>query len=183
MGISLAALAGMPPSPLFLSELLIVLGGVAAGQLVVSGIAVIALALGFLGLLHALVEGVIGDRQPDGGRPRAQRGQAATVTLTTILGIGLLALLATGHAAASAQKLRRDPCPGARGADGRAGRDVGVADNGRACTRRRRAVRRRLGDQATAPSLGLAGATRRPARRRGRCPATRRVGRSTRSST
>ena len=36
MGVSLGALAGLPPSPLFLSELLIVLGGVAAGQLVVS---------------------------------------------------------------------------------------------------------------------------------------------------
>jgi hydrogenase-4 component F len=95
MGVSLAALAGMPPSPLFLSELLIVLGGVAAGQLVVSVIAVIALALGFLGLLHALVEGVIGDRAPS-GRPRSQRGQAATVTLTAIFGIGLLALLASG---------------------------------------------------------------------------------------
>ena len=95
MGVSLAALAAMPPSPLFLSELLIVLGGVAAGQLVVSAIAVIALALGFLGLLHALVEGVIGDRLPS-GRPRAQRRQAPTVTLTATFGIGLLALLATG---------------------------------------------------------------------------------------
>jgi len=95
MGVSLAALAGMPPSPLFLSELLIVLGGVAAGQLVVSAIAVIALALGFLGLLHALVEGVIGDRPP-GGRPRAVSGQCTTVALTAVLGTGLLALLAAG---------------------------------------------------------------------------------------
>ena len=61
MGVSLVALSGMPPSPLFLSELLIVLGGVAAGDLLVSAIAVIALALGFLGLLHALIEGVIGE--------------------------------------------------------------------------------------------------------------------------
>jgi hydrogenase-4 component F len=95
MGVSLAALAGMPPSPLFLSELLIVLGGVAAGQLVVSAIAVIALALGFLGILHALVEGVIGDRS-DRARVRAERGQRTTVALTAVLGTGLLALLATG---------------------------------------------------------------------------------------
>ncbi len=95
MGVSLAALAGMPPSPLFLSELLIVLGGVAAGQLVVSAIAVVALALGFLGLLHALLEGVIGER-PDRARQRAERDQAVTITLTAVFGVGLLALFAAG---------------------------------------------------------------------------------------
>jgi hydrogenase-4 component F len=95
MGVSLGALAGVPPSPLFLSELLIVLGGVAAGDLVVSAIAVVALALGFLGLLHAFVEGVLGD---DAGRRRRrhQRGLRPTVALTAILGSGLLALFAAG---------------------------------------------------------------------------------------
>jgi hydrogenase-4 component F len=95
MGVSLAALAGMPPSPLFLSELLIVLGGIAAGQVVVSAVAVVALALGFLGLLHALVEGVIGERAPR-RRGRRQRGQRATVAMTAIFATGLLALFATG---------------------------------------------------------------------------------------
>ena len=95
MGVSLVALAGMPPSPLFLSELLIVLGGVAAGQVVVSAIAVIALALGFLGLLHALVEGVIGERSHN-VRRRPERGQRATVALTGLLGTGLLVLFAAG---------------------------------------------------------------------------------------
>ena len=71
MGVSLAALAGLPPSPLFLSELLIVLGGVQAGLIAVSAVAVIALALGFLGLLHALIEGVIGER-PRQARRRAR---------------------------------------------------------------------------------------------------------------
>ena len=64
----------MPPSPLFLSELLIVLGGVAAGQLAVSAIAVVALALGFLGLLHALIEGVIGERPQRRASRRARSG-------------------------------------------------------------------------------------------------------------
>ncbi len=95
MGVSLAALAGMPPSPLFVSELLIVLGGVAAGELAVTVIAVVALALGFLGLLHAFVEGVIGER-PRGPRRRAQRGQRPTVALTAILGAGLIALCVVG---------------------------------------------------------------------------------------
>ncbi len=94
MGVSLAALAGLPPSPLFLSELLIVLGGVAAGEVVVSAIAVLALALGFLGLLHALIEGVVGEKS--GHRRRPERGQRTTVALTAILGTGLLALTAAG---------------------------------------------------------------------------------------
>ena len=95
MGISLAALAGLPPSPLFLSELLIVLGGVAAGQVVVTAVAVLALALGFLGLLHALIEGVIGEK-PAHRRRRPERGQRTTVALTAILGTGLLALFVAG---------------------------------------------------------------------------------------
>jgi hydrogenase-4 component F len=95
MGVSLVALAGMPPSPLFLSELLIVLGGVAAGQLVVSAIAVVALALGFLGLLHALIEGVIGERSQR-GRHHVDRQPRATAALTGLVATGLLALLAAG---------------------------------------------------------------------------------------
>ena len=95
MGVSLAALAGVPPSPLFLSELLIVLGGIAAGDLVVSAVAVVALALGFLGLLHALIEGLLAD-QAGQRRRRMHRPQHATVALTAVLGSGLLALLAAG---------------------------------------------------------------------------------------
>ena len=37
VGVSLGSLSGLPPSPLFFSELLILLGGIAAGQLVVTG--------------------------------------------------------------------------------------------------------------------------------------------------
>ena len=36
MGVSLVALAGLPPSPLFVSELLILLGGLAAGETAVA---------------------------------------------------------------------------------------------------------------------------------------------------
>lgn len=59
MGVSLIALAGLPPSPLFVSELLIVLGGIATGHTLLAAITAAAIALGFLGLLHALVEGVV----------------------------------------------------------------------------------------------------------------------------
>ncbi len=90
MGVSLVALSGMPPSPLFLSELLIVLGGVAAGDLLVSAIAVIALALGFLGLLHALIDGVIGE---PGRRHRRRRSreERPILALTVVLSAGMLA--------------------------------------------------------------------------------------------
>ncbi len=64
-GISLVALAGLPPSPLFVSELLIVVGGFAAGYTVADLLTVIALALGFLGLMHAFLEDVVAD-EPGG---------------------------------------------------------------------------------------------------------------------
>lgn len=97
MGVSLAVLAGLPPSPLFVSELLILLGGVSAGYPAISAIAVVALALGFLGLLHALVEGVIGEH---GKRRRhhRRRGELAITGLTAAFALALLALAAGGLA-------------------------------------------------------------------------------------
>jgi hydrogenase-4 component F len=93
MGVSLVALAGLPPSPLFVSEILILLGGVAAGYAAVAAVAVVALALGFLGLLHTLIEGVLGEPRRARSRPRRQR---PLVALTATLGAGLLALCAAG---------------------------------------------------------------------------------------
>ncbi len=63
LGVSLVALGGLPPSPLFVSELLIVLGGIASGHPVLAAITAVAVAAGFLGLLHGLIEGIIGDRE------------------------------------------------------------------------------------------------------------------------
>jgi hydrogenase-4 component F len=93
MSVSLIALAGLPPSPLFISELLIALGGIAAGEAAVAAVAVVALALGFLGLLHALIEGVL----PTPGKTRStpsRRGERRILVLTGVLGGGLLALTA-----------------------------------------------------------------------------------------
>lgn len=90
VGLSLASLSGLPPSPLFFSELFVLLGGVKAGQLWVVAVAGALLALGFLGLAHALLEGLVG---------RARRG-AATVAarpvtaLSVVLGGGLAGLSA-----------------------------------------------------------------------------------------
>jgi hydrogenase-4 component F len=91
MGTSLAALGGVPPSPLFISELLIVLGGFAAGEPVVAAVAAVALALGFLGLLHALLEHVLGEPMPARRRARS-RSERPIAALTAALGAGLLAL-------------------------------------------------------------------------------------------
>ena len=95
LGISLGSLAGLPPSPLFVSEVLIVAAGFAADRPWVAGVAVLLLGLGFLGLAHALIETLLGrstrrDRAPAGGlRP--------VVALTAVSAISLLCL--TGVAA------------------------------------------------------------------------------------
>ena len=94
--ISLASLSGMPPSPLFFSELLILLGGIAAGQLVVTLIAAALLGLGFLGPRARA------DRRARSAASRRRRGAAdATVRvverLTVAIGVGLIALSATAY--------------------------------------------------------------------------------------
>jgi len=95
MGISLAALGGLPPSPVFVSELLILLGGLTAGETAVVAIAAVALALGFLGLLHALLESVVGEPGRP-GRIRRSRSERPIAALSIALGTGLLALTVAG---------------------------------------------------------------------------------------
>jgi hydrogenase-4 component F len=92
MGISLAALAGLPPSPLFVSEVLIVAGGFQAGRDWVAAIAAVLLALGFLGLAHALIETTVGRPRGTGGQqgPR-RRGLAALAAVSLALLLGLAA--------------------------------------------------------------------------------------------
>lgn len=94
MGISLAALSGLPPSPLFVSEVLIVAGGFHAGRGWEAGIAAVLLALGFLGLAHALIETTVGrPRGKSDTHPPRRRGLA---TLTAVSVALLLALAAAG---------------------------------------------------------------------------------------
>ncbi len=86
IGVSLGSLSGMPPAPLFVSEVLIVLGGLAAGETAVAIAAVILLALGFLGLAHALIE------RTAGTSPVAGRRERGLVALTALTVVGQVAL-------------------------------------------------------------------------------------------
>jgi len=92
MGISLATLAGLPPSPLFASEVLIVAGGFAAGRTWEAAAAAILLALGFLGLGHALLETIAGRARRRA--PESPSGLRTVVALTVCAAAALLTLTA-----------------------------------------------------------------------------------------
>jgi len=89
-GVSLGTLSGLPPSPLFFSELLILLGGIAAHQVAIVSIAAVLMALGFLGLAHALIETLAGESR--GHRWRSGRTVRLVGRLTVALTVGLLTL-------------------------------------------------------------------------------------------
>jgi hydrogenase-4 component F len=94
-GISLGTLSGLPPSPLFLSELLILLGGVETHHVALVCVAAVLLALGFLGLAHAMIETLAGDSH---GRPwPVGRTVRLTARLTVATTVALLALTAGGY--------------------------------------------------------------------------------------
>jgi hydrogenase-4 component F len=94
-GVSLAALSGLPPSPLFLSEVLIMMGGVASGHTAVVVATAFALALGFLGMAHAFIEGVAGDAEAWLRRPWSS--DRPLVVLTVLVSCALIALVGSGY--------------------------------------------------------------------------------------
>jgi hydrogenase-4 component F len=94
MSVSLVTLSGLPPSPLFVSEVMILLGGMDAGLIAVSSIAAILLALGFLGLAHALLEGVLGEGRRSG---RPTRSAQAVALLAATAAVALLGLTVAAY--------------------------------------------------------------------------------------
>lgn len=95
VGVSLATLGGLPPSPLFISEALILLGGIAAGKTVIAVVAATLMALGFLGLSHAAIEGLSGEREP---RDRVKKTDFRLLLLTGASTCGLLAVSIAAYA-------------------------------------------------------------------------------------
>jgi hydrogenase-4 component F len=105
MGVSLGALAGLPPSPLFASEVLIVAGGFASGRPWSSGAAALLLTLGFLGLAQALIEATAGKaRLREPGLPPGLREVTLLggVLLVCLLGLAASALWLPGSEIARA---------------------------------------------------------------------------------
>jgi hydrogenase-4 component F len=94
MGVSLGALAGLPPSPIFVSEVLIVAGGFQAGRPWAAAATALMLALGFLGLAHALL-GTTGGRR----RPRLEAANDVRL-LGALACVSIVLLLALTAAAA-----------------------------------------------------------------------------------
>ncbi len=88
MGVSLGTLSGLPPSPLFVSEVLILAGGYQSGHGLAATAAAILLALGFLGLAHSLLDTVAGK-----GRRRATSSPAGLRMITGLCSISLVLLL------------------------------------------------------------------------------------------
>jgi hydrogenase-4 component F len=88
--ISLISLSGLPPSPLFFSELFVLLGGFVAGNTVAASLAAALLALGFLGLIHALIEAMAG-RSAARASVRIPGRQIAPVTIVFLIGLIALA--------------------------------------------------------------------------------------------
>jgi hydrogenase-4 component F len=88
IGLSLGALSGLPPSPLFVSELLILAGGFESGRLWPATVAAALLALGFLGLIHATIDTLVGKTH------RRTANPSLGLTLVTAFGgVSLAALL------------------------------------------------------------------------------------------
>lgn len=94
MGLSLGALSGLPPSPLFVSEVLILAGGFTSGRPVAAGVAAALLALGFLGLVHTTIETVVGKAHRRDGPPIL--GLRLVGGLGAVAGALLLGLAALG---------------------------------------------------------------------------------------
>jgi hydrogenase-4 component F len=93
MGVSLGALSGLPPSPLFVSEVLILAGGVQAGRSWIAAAAALLLAFGFLGVVHNLLETAAGEAPRRRGEPSGLRGLTLLAATAAVL---LVALGAVG---------------------------------------------------------------------------------------
>ena len=94
MGLSLGALSGLPPSPLFFSEVLIVMGGFATGHTLAAALASLLLALGFLGLARVLVEDLMAQGPQREASDGVGRRSMLTLAIAAAVLLGALTALA-----------------------------------------------------------------------------------------
>jgi hydrogenase-4 component F len=88
MGLAALAAIGLPPFGLFLSEMTIISGGLAAQQTTVSVLIVVALLASFCGILQQLTRILLGVRKP-GDQIRDARRMDGVPAMAMLLG-GLL---------------------------------------------------------------------------------------------
>jgi len=88
MGLAALAAIGLPPFGLFLSELIVISGGLAAHQTTVSVLIVVALLASFCGILQQLTRLLLGARKP-GDHPNDARRMDGVPAMALLLG-GLL---------------------------------------------------------------------------------------------
>ena len=100
MTVSAATLAGLPPGPLFFSEVLIILGGFQTGHALIAIVLAVLVGMAFLGMLAALLAvvraGPAGDRDQvaEATRPIL----AATIAVTALLlAVSVSAWVVSGH--------------------------------------------------------------------------------------
>jgi hydrogenase-4 component F len=101
MALSLGALCGLPPSPLFVSELLIVAGGFQAGYPWAAAAATLLIAGALLGLLRSLLDSVAPRVAADAAVPdRASRRPVGLRAASALAAVSAVALLALAGASA-----------------------------------------------------------------------------------
>ncbi|HSP10533.1 MAG TPA: proton-conducting transporter membrane subunit [Candidatus Dormibacteraeota bacterium] len=94
MAVCAFTLAGLPPSPLFFSELFIILGGIEAGQVVLASSLAVLIAFAFIGLLHALLEALQSSSGQEGQlSQKAGPRRTAPILVPTLLTVAALAAL------------------------------------------------------------------------------------------
>lgn len=108
MAVTAYTLAGLPPSPLFFSELFIILGGLESGHVVLAVALAVFVALAFIGLLHAILEATQSPSDDQDAAPlRIGRVRTAPILVPTLTSAAaMLALTVSAWSLATSALVR-----------------------------------------------------------------------------